>query len=58
MVTHFLRWLILVGVLLCMFDFSFLMTDSGKLLLFDIVRIVCHSVFFIFLVRGVKISFD
>jgi hypothetical protein len=41
----FLHWLFLVGVLLCMFQFSFLLTDNGKMLLFTFVRIVCHSVF-------------
>jgi hypothetical protein len=34
-----------VGFLLCMFDFSFLMIDSGKLLLFAVGRIVYHFVF-------------
>jgi hypothetical protein len=37
---------VLAGVLLCKFDFSFLMRDREKLLLFAVVRIVCHSVFF------------
>jgi hypothetical protein len=37
---------------LCMFDFSFLIMGIGNLLLFAIVRIVCHSVFFFFWREG------
>jgi hypothetical protein len=44
----FLYWLFLDGALLCTFDFSFLIMGIGKLLLFVIVRIVCHSVYFYF----------
>jgi hypothetical protein len=42
-VAHFLFWLSLVGVLVSIFVFSFLMICVGKLLLLGIVSIVRHS---------------
>ena len=52
--AHFLLVFVSVSFFLiwCVFDFSYIMTCSGKLLLFAVVLIIIHSVFHRSVVSG------